>query len=427
MATPAPPGDSRAARLRHGAGLVLSVAGMQALVQACTLVTGIVIVRTLRVDEYALYTLAMTVLMTALGLADAGITSGAMAEGGKVWRQPERLAAVVATAGELRRRATPWVAVFALPVAMVVLHRHGAGAAQLVILLGLLCALFAASLATSVLEIPFKLRQELGVLQRIQLAAAALRLLLVAGATWLAGLASVALGAGALAQVWALRRLYRRLDPDTMRARPDPAVRVGILRTVRYTFPGVLYFSVAGQLNVWLLSVLGTSTAIAQVGALGRLAAVLSVFSAAAGLVAAPRFARLENRRVLVVRFFVIAALGSSAFGAVIFALVAWFPNHALWILGPAYRDLHAEALLIVAASCLSLVGGTLAGLLASRALLVHPALAIPIGVFANIVALLAVDPSTPTGVLTMSLYTAAFGAAFTLLAGLLLIRRDCP
>ena len=64
--------------------LIFVTGSAQIIVQATGLFCGILVIRLLPVNEYALYTLANTMLGTMTVLADSGISSGVMAQGGKV-------------------------------------------------------------------------------------------------------------------------------------------------------------------------------------------------------------------------------------------------------------------------------------------------------------------------------------------------------
>src|SRR5690349_4585514 len=75
--------------------LVTITGGAQALVQGAGLICGILIIRLLPTNEYAFYTLANTMLGTMTVLADGGISTGVMAQGGKVWQSKAELGTVL--------------------------------------------------------------------------------------------------------------------------------------------------------------------------------------------------------------------------------------------------------------------------------------------------------------------------------------------
>src|SRR5882724_4955546 len=81
------------------AGTVAVQAGTQLLVFAA----GIIVVRNLSIEQYAYYTLATAALGVAGALSDSGMTSALIGQCGRVWREPDRLGAVMATGLALRR------------------------------------------------------------------------------------------------------------------------------------------------------------------------------------------------------------------------------------------------------------------------------------------------------------------------------------
>jgi hypothetical protein len=104
--------------------------------------------------------------------------------------------------------------------------------------------------------------------------------------------------------------------------------------------------------------------------------------------------------------------------------LVWRFPDAALAVLGPRYRELHAEALLMAISSCLGLIAATMNTLAAGRGLVFRPEVAIPVGIAATVGAIFVSDVSTTLGVLRMSVLLTGFGALFSVAAGVWLIER---
>ena len=394
-------------------------------IQALGVISALLIIRLLPVDEYAQYTLAISFLMTAVGLADGGVAVGVMAEGGKVWSRRPELANVVATGIAIRRTFAPWVALVCIPAMLWMLRRHGAAWPQCLMITASVTVAFLASLSSSVLEVPLKLRQELRPLQRVQLGAAVMRTALVGAAMGVLSWATSALAANAVTQVWTTYRLrnlsMRSAEPEGV---ADAQIRAAILRVVRLTLPGVIYYSVSGQLTVWLLSFFGTTEAIAQVGALSRLAAILAIFSSLVAIVATPRFARLSDERSLLLGRYLMVLAATIGAAALICLLVWRYPDATLAVLGPQYKGLREESLLVALSSGLSLVANTMAGLAASRGLIVRPLIGIPLGVAVNAIAIAVSDVSTSLGVLTMATGLAAFSATYATAVGVLLIVR---
>jgi hypothetical protein len=135
------------------------------------------------------------------------------------------------------------------------------------------------------------------------------------------------LGAG-LAQTWATWRVARMAGGlADLHAPPDCEVSRQMSRLVARAAPSAVYYALAGQITVWLIAFFGTTRSVAQVGALGRLAMVYTVATAAFTVMIVPRFARAQfaaGRTVTAVYW--RAQLALLAPLAVIAVLVALFP-----------------------------------------------------------------------------------------------------
>lgn len=376
----------------------------QAGVAALGFASGIAIVRLLDVEEYAIYTIANSLLGALAILGDSGISSGVMSQGGSVWKDRYKLGAVVNTALLVSRWFALVAALIAIPAGLYLLARHGAPLGVSLGVAAILIPCFILSIRNTILQIPIKLHQDLRPLQGIQLGSNTVRLLLLGVVLPLAPYAIAALGAAALSTAYANLHISRRsnLYMDAM-APTDPAARKEIMRLVWRMLPGSTYYCIQGQLTIWLISIFGNTTAVAQLGALGRLAMVTSIVAAVATTLVVPRFARLPGvRRLLLRRLFVIL-ISLVIICCLGLGIVALFPEAFLWILGSAYADLHEELILMSISSALSLIGGTLVSLCFSRGLIPNPAVAIPFGVLAQIVFIALNDVSTVKGILLMS------------------------
>jgi Na+-transporting NADH:ubiquinone oxidoreductase subunit NqrE len=131
-------------------------------------------------------------------------------------------------------------------------------------------------------------------------------------------------------------------------------------------------------MTVFLVAALGSSNRVADVGALGRIAVILSVLGAVINNLVIPRFARCQSlgqvvhlyRGIMILYVVLIAAFVS---------LGVVFPRPFLWILGSQYDHLGVELPYILFASGVSAVSGVLYGLNAARGWLQGSWLVIPV------------------------------------------------
>lgn len=379
----------------------------QIVVQGLGFIAGILTVRLLVPGEYALYTLANSLLGALCVLADSGITSGAMSQGGKVWKNPVALGQVLATSLSLRRLFAFGSASTVLPLLIWMSRSHGASWPESLMLAMLVAALFTLAIGNSIYEVAPKLHQQVGSLGRIRSVSNLGRILLMLGMAGFWSQAGMALFAALIPQLWANRAL-KKLGKSTVdwSQQPNAAMRGETLRIVKRVLPGSIYYCLSGQLAVILISVFGSTIALAQVGAVGRFSQIMTLLSAVGTVVFVPRFARIQNNRRILPAFLGVMG-GTAGVCALVLALVFVFEKQALWILGSAYEGLRAELLLAVCASGISLLTGLAYAMGASRGWIANPWVSISLCGAAQVLLITTLDLSSARGVLTLNLLAA--------------------
>lgn len=391
--------------------LVAITGSMQTIVQGVAFLSGILVIRLLPTSEYAIYILANTMLGTMSVLADGGISAGVIAQGGKVWDSPAKLGAVLATGLDLRNKFAAVSLFVAIPIMIYLMRVQDASwLMSSVVVLAIVPAFFSA-LSGALLQIPPKLAQKVSSLQRTQVQSNLMRLFLIGPALVLFPFAWVAVLASGLPQIWANIR-FRKIAAEyaNWKQTPDASIRKELMVFVKKILPGAIYFCLSGQISIWLISIFGATTALAQVGALARLAMILTIFTTMFNMLILPRFARLaENRNLLVDRYLKIQLILVAV--SVSTVTIAWlFPDQVLWVLGSKYNHLREELVFCFIGTCVNLFVGINYGLNASRGWLVHPALSIIGGIAGIICGVLLIDISTIKGVLLFNIFTGVVG-----------------
>jgi O-antigen/teichoic acid export membrane protein len=387
------------ARLTSLARVSIGAGGAQALVQALSLASGILVIRFLSAPQYAFYTIANAALGTMTVLTDSGISSGVLAQAGPHWQDRQRVGAALAAGLEIRRRLALIAAGVAIPLILALCRRQGATWFAAVLVALSILPTFLASITGQLLEAVPRLHQRLWRLQRIQIASNLGRLATLAAVVPVAPFAAVATVITGVPQWianWRLRLLAAE-DADLER-RPDALVRQHLIRQLRRTMPGAVYYSLSGQVAIWLIALRGGTTSVASVGALGRLAMAFAVFTAVFNVIIVPRFARLQSsERDLTLRRYWQSQAVLAAACMVPVAAVALFPDAVLAILGPQYGGLRLEALLVAGSSVVGVLENAAYVLAATRGVVAPPALSIPtlIIVQAALIALIPLDSMT--------------------------------
>jgi O-antigen/teichoic acid export membrane protein len=395
-------------RALHRARVVGNFALVQAIVQIIGFMSGILIVRTLEQREYAYFTIANTMQGTINLLADIGISVGLVSIGGRIWQDRHRFGELINTALSLRKKLGALVVVAVTPVMYFMLVKNGASISYTALLIVVVLIGLGFQLSIGVLGVVPRLRADIGRIQVIDITAAVGRLLALAGLLFVflnAGIAVAVASAVSLLQ-YAMLRNYAAgvIDLDAPENSED---RHSIVRLIKHLAANSVFYCFQGQITIFLISFFARhATSVAEVGALGRLAMIFSVFTNLLTNVFVPAFARCQNKGKM--RWLYAAIIG----GVVAFSLSiisgAWiFPDEFLFVLGSKYAHLHRELLLMVAGAVLSALTGTFWALNASKAWVSGAWLYIPLTLVTQIVLIPYTDFSSVAGVLIFNLLSA--------------------
>ena len=416
---------ARALLTRRRLALLTQVAGLQAGVQALGLLAGLLLVRTLEPAQYALLTLSLSAAAVATVLGDLGLSSAVTALAGRDDHQRagarRRWQALLTEASTLQRRLFVLVALVVGPGCALLLWQQQGSVTEML-------ALSAVALVLALLQVRVALDAALARLagqvawqQRLELRAAAGRLVVVALACALfidsllalaTSLAAAAFTALRLAQ-W--RRGWVAADaPATADEAPPPSRLSALRHHLAQQGPNTLYYVVSSQFALWLVAALGERGAVADLGALGRLAAVLALLSAVLTALAQPHFARLHRAADLGASL-VVVNVAFALLTALLTALALAWPSALLWLLGPHYMGLRAELPWLVLGSTLAAWSGALYGLGCARGWVLPPAWVVGGGVGSTLLALLCFDVGSVGGALQMTALVAFTSLLMTL------------
>ena len=401
--------DPRYSKVFEWGKLISLTGSVQLLVQASGLLTGIVIIRMLPTQEYAYYTLANTMLGTMTVLADGGISSGVMAQGGKVWRDKSQLGEVLATGLNLRKKFALVSLFVAMPILCYLLLHQGASLWVISLIVLAIIPSFFAALSDSLLEIIPKLHQDIKPLQANQAMVGLFRLGLSSLSVFVFPFTFIALLSNGIPRMFGNIRLkkiaLRFAGGDES---PNPIYQTEILKIVKKTLPGAIYYCLSGQITIWLISIFGTTSSIAQIGALTRLSMFLTVFTVIFSTLIVPRYARISNDKKLLLSHFLKILMGLFALSFVIVGLVYTFPHQLLWLLGKDYSGLSEELIMSMAGSCLALVSSSIFALSTCRGYIIYPVISIPLNLLTLLAGILLFDVSTIHGILLLNIMIAA-------------------
>jgi len=395
-------------RAFHRARIVGNFALVQAGVQVIGFLSGILLVRWLSQREYAYFTIANTMQGTINLLADIGISVGLVSIGGRVWHDRHRFGELINSALAVRRRLGALAIIAVTPIMYSMLVKNGASTLYTAVLIAVVLAGLIIQLSIGVLSVVPRLRSDITRIQIIDVTGALVRLLLLVALLFVALNAGVAVAVATLVLLlqYAMLRHYVTGVVD-LNAPENPEDRQEIIRLTRHLAANAVFYCLQGQITIFLISFFAHHVnAVAEVGALGRLAMIFTVLSNLLANVFVPAFARCQNRRKL--RWLYAAILGGvAAFSLVILAFAAIFPEQFLFVLGSKYAHLNYELLLMVGGAIIGALTGTFWALNASKAWVSGAWLYIPLTLATQIVLIPYTNFSSVSGVLMFNLLSA--------------------
>lgn len=414
-----------ARRIAFWAPLLARFFWLQAAAQLLAIAAGLLVVRGLAVEEYAIYTMAIAVQTTMAILADSGITQSLIARGGRVASDRVLFSRVVRTALGLRRTLEVLTLVAGLPLLVAVLRSHDVGWGTCAIAAGAVAAAMHGTVIQTVYATVMFLQLRPMEAQRAAVLSGAARLVLVGAALWLLPRSIVFLwiGAGALLLQGALteRAAIPHLEESD---ELSPEDRRMMLVAFKHQILNGVYFALQPQITVWILTIFGTVETIAQVGALGRLAIALSLVSSAFSSLAVPRFAR-HHDLARVRRWYVLLVGAMAVMGVALIVVSLVFPGPILAVLGPQYRGLHRELAWIVGASAVSLVAMASYLLNSARGWVRGVWIGVPATLVTQMALALYVDLSSVRGAVLMQASAFAAPLVINIAIGLFNMRRS--
>ncbi len=324
----------------------------QGIAQVLGLIAGVMIVRILSVEEYAIYALMGAFIGITGTTCDLGTGGALVAFTGKARSAAERAAAIAAV-DHLRR----WFTMASIVGATVLLLCHPipreVGIPAVVALLGLVVAIIAVQGRVVFHRMLAAVNGDHRRLNAASIGSAAFRLALVATAfvvvSWLALWLALLAWLLATGLMLLLLRAGHAVPPGPV----DPATRAAVLRYARPLWPGHAYFVVQSVLPLFALGIAAGAVAVAELGALSRLAQVTMFVTPVTAYILMPWISRGA--------FTPRAALGIAWLVAVGVALTVagWlFADPLLWVLGDGYSHLGDFVPIALGLAALTMLSG---------------------------------------------------------------------
>jgi O-antigen/teichoic acid export membrane protein len=404
-----PPVAGLGARVRTWVRILSAYLTTQTITQLTGIAAGLLFINFMPVREFALYTLALSVITFFTFVTDLGSTTSLLHFYHRTAKGEGEFRPYFEAVLSLRRNAF-WLGAAGVAVLFPrTAAMKGYGAREIALSAAgiLLCVGF--QILSSLRLLDLRLADRYGRSYRAELAGAGARLLWALGmiaASLLVAWAGILASALAAATVALLARPAMRPEPLAFDLAP---YRRRVLRYLLPTLPSALYFAVQGPLTVWLAATFGSTRNLAEVGALSRLGMVVGLFSALIGVVFLPRLSRIVDDRQYLTRYLQFGAALACVAAALLLA-AALFPHLFLLLLGGRYAGLQRELLLVVGGSGVSLLGGYVVNVNLARSWTRWQGLTLVVEIAVQALLVAVLPLSTTAGVLTLGLLGTATG-----------------
>ncbi|GAA2081894.1 hypothetical protein [Microbacterium hatanonis] len=333
-----------------------SFALLRVFAQVLTFAAGVIVVRILPPDQYALYAIAAALIAAITAISATGITSRFMALGAALERPSMELDLLYGGARSARLRLVTVVLVVALPFLAYLLISNGADPLAAVGIL-VLCVLSTVPLQQfGLASTELQLEKRFVLIGAIDVIANGVRALSVT-ILWILGVSSAVVLFSVTAFVaWTQAVLGWRSVRRYVRARVgvDPSSRRTFAIAVRQSLPAVLVMVASEQLVTLLLTLSGNTLGIAQVAALSRYALAFALVNNILGTWGASALARTVGGRGTVLRASgrYLAVYGAACLAFLSITVI--FSGPLLHLLGESYEQLTLEFALLMAGATLT-------------------------------------------------------------------------
>lgn len=346
---------------RGGIATVAGYAASQGVAQLLGFLAGVLVIRSLPLEDYAQYVVATTVMAAVVMVTDSGTTSALLTAGAERLNDERRLALLFNTALHFRRRLAIAVGLCGAAVMAPLLLMNGADPAVAILSIALTLAAVWPALTRGVLVNCLRLVADARSMQLVSVWSSALRIALITvgvavgtltGAPGLLFFLAVAVAAAAFEDLY-VRRKVRRVMPSMRGIGTDGGDRAALKSNLRLTMPMTLVVVAQTQVLNILLSALGSPESLASIAALSRFALVFVILNNIVADLGAGKVAHLPPQRAPIrAVFFRVLGLYLAA-STVLVLLAGLAAPLLLWVLGGDYAGLEGPLVIVAAGAAL--------------------------------------------------------------------------
>ena len=340
----------------------------QALIQIINLCTAFLVLRLLSIDEYALFIVAGFYLNIGTVGSDLNLSTALSTFGARVAHDRYVLSGLLVMISGLRKKLFFVIALIIITVTPFLMKNHDWRFESIFfILLPVLISIWEQQKLT-LRTVIMNIYHDSSGLFKVGVIAASTRLFLsvIFCLQWPFAMVAVSCNLLSLfvANIVSKKTCFLYVDESvTANLNYIEDVKLFIYPLI----PVAIYFTIQGQITLLLISFFGSSSAIAEVGALTRFGQIFAFLGVLNGFLFQPVFSRISNKEEFLKKTIFITGILIIGFGFLMCS--AWiFPEIWLLLLGKNYITLADEVALAFAGPIVSYFYGFFFTLLAARA-----------------------------------------------------------
>ena len=348
-----PPGDWIARWSR----LFLEFALNQGLFQSAGMISALIYVRLMSVDQYALYAIGLG----SLGFLSVGSDMGLTASLSYFWRQSDKVSSAIEPRIAVVRRLR-WIFLLVASLVSCALLLKTAAEQNLPLASVLTCFAVVVSTATAQLRATVDLHLvRLHGLQRQSYyceAAGSIIRLVSAIAMIVTGITTALFGlVGQLLGALSVLVAVRGLAPTPKKNSQPIGLKTWreVLNYIIPIIPTTVVYMAQGPLVLWLALTFGGQSSISETFAVGRIAAIYALLGSFIVVVVEPRLARIKDEARFA-RMIGLSLLALVLLTAAVTMVAQLTPSALLLLIGPKYAHLQMQVVLSIAGSSIGLL-----------------------------------------------------------------------
>ena len=379
--------------------------------QLLNAVTGLALLRLLPKAEFAIYAIALGLQGMISILTDVGFGSAILALVRDRFHDKKLLGSYIKAASSIRRFLMTVATVIAIVAILGFRHSrfeaHGSSEITFLAIAVMVTLQFQAW--ASYYETPLLLNSKIVALYTPQIAAAALRMgsaFILYYTHTISSTTVVMANTLSIVIMGVSYRIMARRYIEVPRTLPREHARE-MIKYLTPMLPLYIYAALAGQISLFLITVFGHVSQIADVAAAGRIGQLFLLLNSSNAVLVTPLFAKTP-RHLFSKRY--VYAMGAVGIVALLASASAkLFPGIYLFLLGAKYSSLTIQVQLVVYASSIAYFSGAMSAVALARKWIFwwSGTLQVVVVGLAQLISAMLLPLNTSEGVLMMGIYTA--------------------